>query len=69
MRHDRVWWWVQENSEIAAKMLSGKFKTKEIGITREIEELHRFGYVKRLPRLAGGRCMWEATKKLREATA
>lgn len=67
MRRDRAWWWIRENPAIAAKMLPGKFTTKDIGITREIEELHRFGYVKRLPRLAGDRCIWEATKKLREA--
>lgn len=67
MNHDRAWWWVQENPAKAAKMLSGKFVTKDIGITREIEELHRFGYVTRMKRLAGDRCIWEATKKMKDA--
>lgn len=57
--------WLSDNPDKARKMLSGTFKTKDIGITREIEELHRFGYVKRLPRVPGGRCEWEATSKLK----
>ncbi len=55
--------WLLNNPDKAKKMLSGKFKTKDIGITREIEELHRFGYVDLVAK--GDRYTWEATIKMK----